>query len=703
MNASHDAKLHLDHWGIISAQIGVAIFIFFLSLVTAGVIAFFPPKDYIASTTIETKADANQLSFLKGSAPEQEHDPNFAEKQTQIIVSHSVLDPVIQHSDLQKKWSLPGVELSAETAYDKLRGLVQPPKVLPPDSIQINVRSTDPQEAALLANAIAQEYVDQRNSRQQASVEEGLEQLRDEVQQDEGSVSTRFAQASRLRTEAGYMDPNPDSTDASLRPEEPVGENNQKQINEIQENVATLKNRLDAVDRIKSADLAQAAGFLNLNDPVLEQKLPLYQNAVTEKTRLLSSGLGHNHPDVRALQGQIDAIEEQVRQEISNIRKGLVTQLAAAEGTLNTSLLNLVTNPPEQKRKEANAQYLDAKQRYDEARQALEGAKTRLNTATTEGSQLPKPARILEAAKVAPAPSQPKTIYLLWGALAGLVLGAGFACLREALDKGLKTPWEVEKRLGLRLLGVIPRGSQRRRQIKSQDPDEEPYATLKPNVDMARQKVAASVLTVVSAGSGEGKSTTAANLATVYAATGQQTLIIDADLRRPAQHQLFDIDNRVGLSDFLRGEKNLEEIVQEARQNLFIVTSGPTSHRAGTLLSSQKLAELVEIAKEWFDVVIFDCPPVLGAKEASMISSLAEGSIIVARHRRFPRSKIVRAKRTLENQGAKVLGLVLNHAYVKLPARKPSLGLAVDKRTEEEFEVSEFEAAANRLPADEAY
>src|SRR5260370_15803095 len=544
MNASHDARLHLNHWGIISGQIGVAIFIFFLSLVVAGVIAFLPPKDYIASTTIETKPDANQLSVLKGSAPEQEHDQNFAARQTQIIVSHHVLDPVIQHSDLQKKWSLPGVELSPETAYAKLRGMVQPPEVLPPGSIQISFRSTDPAEAALLANAIAQEYVDQQNSSQQASVDEGLQQLRDEVQQDEGSVSTRFAQASRLRTEAGYMDPNPDSTDVSLRPEEPVGENNQNKINEVQENVATLKNRLDAVDRIKSADLAQAAGFLNLNDPVLEQKLPLYQNAETEKTRLLSSGLAHNHPVVPALQGQSDPIEEQVRQEISNIRNGVVTQLAAAEGILNTSLMNLATNPPEQKRKQANAQYLDAKQRYDEARQALEGAKTRLNTATAESSQPPKTAPILRAGKGGPPPGQTKTTYLLWGALAGLVLGAGFAWFCEALDRSIKTPWEVEKHLGLRLLAVIPRGSQRRRQIKSQDPDEEPYATLKPNIDVVRQKVAASVLTVVSAGSGEGKSTTAANLATAYAATGQQTLIIDAAFRRPAHHHRFHIGNR---------------------------------------------------------------------------------------------------------------------------------------------------------------
>src|SRR5260370_7771701 len=112
MNASHDARLHLDRWGMISARIGVAIFIFFLSLMAGGVIAFLPPKDYIASTTIETKADANQLSVLKGSAPEQEHDPNFAERQTQIIASHTVLYPLIHHSHLRTKCPFPGFALS---------------------------------------------------------------------------------------------------------------------------------------------------------------------------------------------------------------------------------------------------------------------------------------------------------------------------------------------------------------------------------------------------------------------------------------------------------------------------------------------------------------------------------------------------------------------------------------------------------------
>jgi polysaccharide biosynthesis transport protein len=704
MNASPDARLHPDHRGIVTTRIGIAIFVSFLGLIAGGVIAFRTPNDQIASTTIETKADISELAVAKDSAAEADHDPKFAETQYQVIIGHEVLDPVIRHLDLQKKWSVDGTELPLELAYARLRGMVRPPEIRPPDSIQIGIYGADGTEAALLANAIAQEYVDQRAAHQQASVEESVGQLRDEVQEDEGTVSTRFAQASRLRTEAGYVDPNPDSSDASLRPEEPTNENNQDKIIEVQGQIATLKNRLEALDHIKSADPAQAAGLLNLNDPVLEQKLPLYQNAVAEKSRLLSSGLGHNHPDVRAIQGQIDAIEEQVRQEIANIRKGLVTQLATAEGTLNPLLMNAVANPPEQKRKQANAQYLEAKQRYDQARQAAEESKARLNAATTDSTKLPKPATISEPAKVVPAPSRPNTLYLLLGAVAGLLLGAGLSFLFSALDTSIKTPREVEKRLGLRLLGVVPKRSHRRQQIESGDPEEEPYAILRANVDSARQRVAASVLAVLSAGPGEGKSTTAANLATVYAANEQQTLIIDAALRRPSQHKFFGINNEFGLSDFLRGEKTFEEIIQPARTpNLFIVTSGRSPTQAVSLLSTEKLAELVEMAKEWFDLVIFDCPDMLGAKDASAIGALAEGSIIVARHRRFPRSKIIRAKLAWETLGTKVLGLVLNHAYMKFGAKRPLPGLTVEKRNKEEFDVSELEAAANRIPGDEAY
>lgn len=160
-----------------------------------------------------------------------------------------------------------------------------------------------------------------------------------------------------------------------------------------------------------------------------------------------------------------------------------------------------------------------------------------------------KPATIRDPAEPPSFPSRPKILLNLFlGAVAGLVLGVAFAFFLEYLDTSVKTMDEVEKLLDLPVLAVIPKGIHILPQMSEDSSDAEAYRLLKTNVDFSRQKVAASVMSVVSGGPSEGKSTTACNLATAYAAAGQQTLLIDSDLRRPAQHELFNLDNRVGLS-----------------------------------------------------------------------------------------------------------------------------------------------------------
>ena len=293
---------------------------------------------------------------------------------------------------------------------------------------------------------------------------------------------------------------------------------------------------------------------------------------------------------------------------------------------------------------------------------------------------------------------------LLVGVAVGLLLGAVAALLAGSLDRSIKTPQEVEKRLGLPLLAVVPKHHRQRAWIDSQDSNEEPYQILRQSVQAARQKVAASVLAVVSGGSGEGRSTTAAKLAMAYAASEHQTLVIDAALRRPTQHKFFGIDNRIGLSDYLRGEKAFDEIIQDSgTPNLYIVTSGSSPASAIKRFGSPKYAELVETAKEWFDVAIFDCPPILGPDGSMLICGLAEASIIVAQHRRYPRSMVLRTKEALQNLGTKVLGVVLSQAYVRRPAKQIFPKVAVHERATDELEASEFEAASNRLSGDDAY
>jgi polysaccharide biosynthesis transport protein len=669
MNTSQDVKLHfLDYWRVIRMRLGLVALIFLLVLITVGVTTFLMPKEYMSFATIEVEPNMNPVRIFTNTSTTDITDPKFTQTQFQIITRKGVLYPVIQRLDLEKRWARQGQPVSREAAYSKLHAMLQLAEVRNTNLIQISVYSTDPEEAALLANTVAQEYMEQRISEAQQIITKGLDQLKDEVTQKERAVNEAYTEASRLRTEEGINDPNPDSFDSGGRVEDSSVLTNQEKVNDSRSQIATLKSRVEQLDRVKSDDLMRAAGLLNLNDPIIEQKLPLYQSAVAEKAKLLSSGLGRNHPDVKAIQAQIDTIEQQLRQQIDSLRKGMVTQLAIAENSLKSMEGNLATSQnAQQEMKTASAQYLDAKYRYLQERKLLEEAKTRLSSETMERTMPQKPATIRDPAEPPSLPSRPKILLNLFlGAVAGLVLGVAFAFFLEYLDTSVKTMDEVEKLLDLPVLAVIPKGIHILPQMSEDSSDAEAYRILKTNVDFSRQKVAASVLSVVSGGPSEGKSTTACNLATAYAAAGQKTLLIDSDLRRPAQHELFNLDNRVGLSEYLRGEVSLDDMIQACHlPNLFVITSGTDSSSVVSMLNSDKMHELVDRMKEWFDVVIFDCPPILGVSDALLVSALAEGSLIIAQHRKFPRSMLIRVKGALQGIGTKCLGVVLNNVDVK--------------------------------------
>jgi len=703
MNATPDATLHLDHWRIMRSRACLVISVFLLALGGAAIFTYLHPQNYVASATVDIQTGKTEQPAVQSSPAESTKNPNLEGGQLQTPLSHEVLDPIIQRLDLRTKWSQNGGRVSLESAYDKLRQMVvlEAPA---PHLIRISVQSRSPQEATLLANTIAQEYINEQTLQQQATTKTEADKALKDIQLKETTLSNLFAESSRLRTAAGYVDPNPDSSDTSLRPEESTTPTNEDKVNELQANIANLKSHLDALDHLKSDNLAQSVGLLNLNDPVLEQKLPLYQNALVEKGRLLSGGLGHNHPEVRTIQGQIDAIEEQIHQEIANIRKGLSARLATAQENLATIETNLSANQNGQKRKEANAQYLETKQRYDLAQTALATAQAKLKSVTT--AKPPKPAVMSRLTATASRTGGISNSLILFGGGAiGLLLGVLLALLAGTLDRSIKKPEEVEKQFRLPLLAVIPNRKGEAPRIARHDPNDEAFQVLKTNVQAARQNVAASVLAVVGSGSGNGRSITTAKLATAYAASEQQTLVVDADLRRPTQHKFFGLDNRVGLSDYVSGEKPLDEIIRNSgTPNLFVITSGSGSSPTGAmkLFGSLKCVELVNTAKQWFDVVIFDCPPLRRSDGSLVICGLAEAAVIVAQHRRSPRSMVTKTKDALHNLGTKVLGVVLNSAYMKRRKKKSLPNVAVRERPREEL-AAEFQAASNRLHGDDAY
>jgi capsular exopolysaccharide family len=143
-------------------------------------------------------------------------------------------------------------------------------------------------------------------------------------------------------------------------------------------------------------------------------------------------------------------------------------------------------------------------------------------------------------------------------------------------------------------------------------------------------------------------------------------LIVDADLRRPVQHAMFEVGNKTGLTNYLTTEMPLENVILPTKvPNLSLIPSGPLPSDAVGILNSQRMSDLIAELKSRYDIVFFDSPPMLGVSDASVLASEVDQTIIVVQHRRFPRAMLTRVKQAVVGVGGTVLGVVLNNVDLK--------------------------------------
>ncbi len=197
--------------------------------------------------------------------------------------------------------------------------------------------------------------------------------------------------------------------------------------------------------------------------------------------------------------------------------------------------------------------------------------------------------------------------------------------------------------------------------LNPKSPISEQYRTIRTNIQYASVDNDIKSLLVTSSGPSEGKSTTIANLAVVYAQTGKKVLLIDADLRKPTVHYTFRLDNLRGLSNILVGEHTLDETVNPSDvENLDVISCGPIPPNPSELLASRKMAAFIREATTAYDIVIFDTPPVLAVADAQILANVVDGSLLVVRSEHTELEAAQKAKEILEPAKAKLLGTVLN-------------------------------------------
>ena len=212
-------------------------------------------------------------------------------------------------------------------------------------------------------------------------------------------------------------------------------------------------------------------------------------------------------------------------------------------------------------------------------------------------------------------------------------------------------------------------GQVQRKLIATTDPKSpisEQYRTIRTNIVFSSVDQTIRSLMVTSAGPGEGKSTTTANLAIVFAQQGKKVLLVDADMRKPTMQYTFNSSNAIGLTNVLAKQKVLEAAVFETDvDGLDLLSSGPIPPNPAELLGSNAMSELLEAAYNEYDMVIFDTPPVLAVTDAQVLANQCDGTVLVVNSGKTEIDGALRAKELLEAAKAKLLGVVLNNRKLK--------------------------------------
>lgn len=194
----------------------------------------------------------------------------------------------------------------------------------------------------------------------------------------------------------------------------------------------------------------------------------------------------------------------------------------------------------------------------------------------------------------------------------------------------------------------------------------EAYRTVRSNLQFANLDQPKKSILVTSAGPGEGKSTTVANLGATTASAGARTLLVDSDLRRPILHKLFNLPNTSGLTTILAEKTPPQDAITSTRlSGLFVLPSGPLPPNPAEVLSSRRMVEFAELVKGNFDLVLYDSPPVISLSDAMILSSCVEAVILVVKCGLFPHELIQQAKARLEGVKANVVGVLLNSVDFK--------------------------------------
>ncbi|KQM21505.1 exopolysaccharide biosynthesis protein [Sphingomonas sp. Leaf24] len=382
------------------------------------------------------------------------------------------------------------------------------------------------------------------------------------------------------------------------------------------------------------------------------------------------------YPAVKALKSQIDQLDRSIANEERRVSGSLETDYRGAverERALQARVEQLKSSYLDLRRR--SIQYNIYQQEVDTNRALYEGLLQRFKEIGVAGGVGVNNVSVVDQADVPQKPSSPRLLVNLAIALiAGLGISAVLAFALEQMDEAIADPAEVERRLGLPLLGSVPKvdGVTPKEALLDRKSDlVDAYLAIQTNLAFTTEHGVPRSLSVTSTRPAEGKSTTALALATMLARSGKRVILVDGDMRSPSVHHLGGVSHDHGLSNFLAGQDDIAPLTFDMTDLGFTAMSaGPIPPNAAELLTGNRLSLLIERLHEHFDHVVIDSPPVMGLADAPLIASRVEGVVYAVESHGIRSTLVKTALARLASANAHIFGGVLT----KFEARKAHYG-----------------------------
>ena len=389
------------------------------------------------------------------------------------------------------------------------------------------------------------------------------------------------------------------------------------------------------------------------------------------------------YPKMVRLKEQINKLNASIDKEKRKIINSIKSDYQAAlkrENYLNTALNKqkaetLALN-------QRSIQYNILKREADTNKELYNGLLQRLKETGVSAGISMSNILILDRAEVPQVPDKPKkNLNILLAVVIGLFGGTGLAFFMEYLDNTVKTHEDIDQFVHLPFLGIVPllpsgsKGNPKSATAKeiikvneSNTQIAEAYRNIRTSILYATPGMNPKVIVLTSVKLGEGKTTTAINIAQSFIQTGSKVLLIDGDMRKSILFKYLNLDNSKGLSDYLSGQMEVDAILKKTNvTNLYAITSGPIPPNPSELIGSKNMRDLIDQMKPLYDYIIIDSPPIFGISDGVILSTIADGVILVIKAGETPREAVKRAKKVLFDVDAKVLGVVLNGINLESP------------------------------------